>query len=239
MNRAYIGALLWLVGCGGDVEPASQPLAQEEAEEPAAGFVVLDVGPAGRLLGIPHEAPPNADPDRVVTLRVEPASLAPELDGLAVLDARFVGDGLVLIDTEHALLHRGALGSAGEMVTLDVSVHGPIAVRDTTVAYTVGEAPFLEVARADVETGLREQLTHDLAPTWNPALGPDGEVYVVSGATGGPRLLRLGEGEPTVIPTERFPASVRAPVVEDGQLIFEDESGERVRLAVPSRGGAR
>ena len=97
------------------------------------------------------------------------------------------------------------------MVTLDVSVHGPIAVRDTTVAYTVGEAPFLEVARADVETGLREQLTHGLAPTWNPALGPDGEVYVVSGATGGPRLLRLGEGEPTVIPTERFPASVRAP----------------------------
>lgn len=234
MNRACIGALLWLVGCGGDVEPTSEPLVRREAPP---GVVVLDVGPAGRLLGVPHEAPPDADPDRVVTLRVEPPSLAPELDGEAALEARFAGGGIVVIGTDHALRHH----RDGEVVTLDEAVHGSVGVRGASLVYTVGDPPFVEVARADVETGLREQVTHDLAPTWNPALGPDGEIYFVSGATGGPRLLRLAEGarEPETIPTERFPSSVRAPVVEDGALIFEDETGAEVRLPVPARGGAR
>lgn len=241
MSRGLLcGASLWLLGCGSEpTDPARVQAPQVEAEAQVegrdaeeGGWIALDTSPTGRLLGLPHEAPPNADPDRVVTLRVEPATLAPGLDGASVLDARFVDGAVAVITPDHHLeVHRGA-----EVSVVDEAVHGPIGVRGAALVYTIGDPPFLEVARADVRTGERAQVSHDLAPTWNPALGPDGEIYVVSGATGGPRLLRLGDGEPEVIETERFPSSVRASRVEGGDLIFEDEAGDEVRLAI---GGGR
>lgn len=215
-------ALAAAAGCADPEQPAATaPLA--EAARP--GELVLDTradGAAlfGRLLPVPA----NADPDRRLALRVHPESLAPALDGATALDARFVDGGLVVVTEAHALAFHG--GSDAASAILDTRVEGPLSVRGADVAYVRGAWPELEVARANVQTGVASPVTDGLAPTWNPALAGDGSIVFVSGATGGPKLLRAdAAGRITELPATRFPASAVAPRVVDGRLEFEDEAG--------------
>ena len=225
--RALTWVALMVAGASacGEADPAGEAAAAVVAA-PAPGEIVLDAradGAAlyGRLLPVP----PDADPDRRLALRVAPVAIAPSLNGTTVLDARFVeGGGIAVLTEAHALAVHAAPDAAAAI--LDTEVEGPLSVAGTEIAYVRGEWPTLEVAWADARTGETRQLTHGLAPTWNPAIAGDGSVVFVSGATGGPELLRVDRsGAIGEIPATRFPASATAPRVIDGTLVFEDEAG--------------
>lgn len=202
--------------------PAPQP---PVIEAPFDADRVLDRGPKGaRILGRLEPYPPNADPERVLVIRVEGSPLAAELDGARVTDARFVGDAIVTITPDHLLRLHTKSGST----VLDTEAYGPISVAGSRIAYVRGEMPFFELASADVETGVATVLTHEMAPVWSPALTPDGDSIVfVSGVEGKPRLYRMTkDGAPEALPeTARTPTSPVAPYFEDGLLVFEDEQG--------------
>lgn len=221
------------------------------AHEPAApDELVLDQRPDGaRLVGHPEPRLPHADPERVVALRVLRGgdSIAEEvdasLDGARVLDARFVGDAILTIGADHVMrVHRG-----GDATPLDTGAYGPLSVVGTRVAYARGEAPSLELARADVATLEADVLTAHMAPVWSPALSPDGRAIVfVSGVDGSPRLYRVeGDGPPRALPdVGRFPTAPTPPRFEDDLYVFEDHLGtawvdlEAGRI-VRTGGGAR
>jgi hypothetical protein len=220
-----LGALL--AGCAGDVQPAQGALG--DVEETLGDAPRLVAGGEEELLdrradgaaifGRMEPAVEDADPERVLVLRAS----VPGLDGLRVLDARFVDGGVVVIGADHVL----RLLAAGDVRTLDENVYGPLSVAGDRVAYTRGEMPVLELARADLSSGEVAALTTDMAPVWSPALSADGrEVIFVSGASGSPRLCRLGANGVVVLPeVERFPSSPRAPRWEGDELRFEDEEG--------------
>lgn len=244
LTCAVLSATAILAGCAETDEVGASTVAL--TPELAPGEILLDARPDGAaLFGRPLPAPPNADPDRRLSLRVEPAGLSPDLSGAVVLDARFVEAGLAVLTESHALmLHSGGPESA--TITLDTEVEGPLSVEGDQIAYVRGAWPALEVARADASTGQARAVTHDLAPTWNPALTPDGAIIFVSGATGGPKLLRAEpSGGIVELPATRFPASATAPRVVDGALVFEDEAGAawldlssgRVERSIEGRGG--
>lgn len=240
---AAVAASSLLAGCDGDEPDPGATTAAQHSEALGEGQVLLDARADGaRLVGRPLPVPDNADPDRVVSLEAQPRDIAPQLDGQRVLDARFVEGALLVLGADHVLrVHRG-----GASERLDTQVHGPLGVSGAAVTYVRGQAPQTEVVRADVSSGSTTQVTRDMAPAWNPALSPDGRtVYFVSGASGQPRLMRTGGGGTVALDTERFPASVTAPRVVDGTLVFEDERGVvwldlatgRVEHAVEGRRG--
>ncbi|MDQ3034264.1 MAG: hypothetical protein M3Y87_17785 [Myxococcota bacterium] len=236
------------VGCG-TAEPARQSEALQTAPAPEVapsegaideprvdGQIVLDERADGaRLIGRIEPVPANADPERAVVLRVlgDGASIAsdidPALDGARILDARFAGNGVVTIGTDHTLRAH----AHGRAIELDTNAYGPLSVAGATVAYVRGHAPMLELARADVSSGTTVALTQDMSPVWSPALTPDGRSIVfVSAAEGTPRFYRIdGDGAPRALPpTTRTPGSPIGPRfetddVEGELLVFDDELG--------------
>jgi hypothetical protein len=218
-----------LVGCTRD-EPA-RPAAQALVAN-APDALTLDARADGaRLLGSLVPVVEGADADRVLVLRVEGAR-APSLDGARVLDARFVGEGLVTLGTDHVLRFHPSLDAQSR--ELDRGAEAPLSVRGLEVAYVRGEMPFFEVALADTATGGVRALTEGFAPAWSPALDGDGSVVFVSSRDGSPRLYRAarGGGVQALAPSARFPTSPFAPVLEGGRLRFADEQGQaEVELA--------
>lgn len=216
-----------------DAAPQRAALSEEAAShagEPQETLLVLDRREDGaRLLGRLEAAVPNGDPDRVLVLRSEPGApprLA-ALEGTRVLDARFVGEHVVVLGADHVLRD---YDGAGERV-LDRDAEPPLTVAGTVVAYVRGAMPFFEVARADVSTGAARALTDGMAPAWSPALSADGrEVVFVSSVTGSPRLHRVDEsGAVTPLaPSARTPSSPEAPRLDGDHLHFRDEAGAAV-----------
>ncbi|MFO0682343.1 MAG: hypothetical protein U0234_09845 [Sandaracinus sp.] len=196
----------------------------ERAEEPEA---LLDARSDGaRLLGIVLAAPLGGDPERVLRVRaerLEPA-LVESLAGQRVLDARFAGEGVVMLGVDHVLRF---FSPEGEGTAIDAQAQPPLSVAGARVAYARGEMPFFELARADLATGAVVTLTEGLAPVWSPALSEDGTaVAFVSSASGRPRLMRLEpDGSLVTLPAARFPTSPRAPRWVGRTLTFEDERG--------------
>lgn len=231
-----VALTLALGACTSDAPSASAPAALIETPAPAEGPLgwlpeereqLLDHRADGAaLFGVVLAAPLDGDPERVLRLRVAPPNAAPEsaLDGRRVLDARFAGDGVVTLGVDHVLRFADARGAETD---LDARAEGPLSVVGEVVAYTRGEMPLFELARANVRTGAVEPLTNDLAPVWSPALSEDGRsVAFVSSASGHPRLMRLdANGALHAVASERFPTSPRAPRWEGDVLTFEDERG--------------
>lgn len=201
---------------------------QAPTHQVGAVDVVLDERPDGaRLLGHVLPTPAGTDADRVLAVVFEDAGHAATLAGHAqVIDARFVGDWIALIEPTHTLL---AIDPRGERETrvLDEGVEAPLAVRGEDLVYARGDMPFFELARADVSSGVVTALTEGWAPAYSPAIEEDGAVVFVSTREGRPRLHRVrrdGRVE-ALAPSVRTPSSPRAPTVERGRLRFEDERG--------------
>ena len=191
--------------------------------EPAVP-VPLDEG----IAAVPLPVPPNADPDRVLALS-EPVADLPA--GFELLDARRVGDAVVVIHRNHTLWRHTDDGRE----QLDEQAEAPISVQGPSIAYARGEMPEFEIAMiADVATGTVTTLTEGYGPAWNPALGPDGSVVFVSGREGVPHLYRVAAGAaPEQLPDRgAFPASLRAPTFDGETFRFEDEAGQSHELHV-------
>ena len=215
------------------------PVALEVAPLLDEGEVLLDRRDDGAaLIGRVMPVPEGSDADRVLTLRS--VGLDASLDCAAVLDARFVADGLVVLRADHVLVahHDGAA------IELDAQVEGPLSIAGTRVAYVRGEFPELELALSDARSGEARVLTQGMAPAWSPALSPDGsEIVFVSGARGTPRLHLVDTrgGAPRALPpSERFPTAPVAPRwAEYGTRVPAIESGPSTcassSSAAPSR----
>lgn len=234
-------------GRGGDVAARGAPLRGTEAAPVPQGSdahdhdahaddgLVLDRrGDGATLRGVPVPLPPETDADRVLVLQAELQGRAidPTLDGARVLDARFVGArAVVTVGADHVL----RVHEDGAAIELDRDVEAPLSVSGTVLAYGRGDMPFFELARADVATRTTSAWTSGMAPVWSPALSADGrEAIFVSGASGAPRLHRIGaNGVATALAeAAAFPSSLRAPRWEGGTLRFEDESGRAWSLEV-------
>lgn len=218
-----------------------EPTSAREAEAPPAPApleVVLDVRADGaRLLGRVLPAPPDSDADRVLEGSLEGAPIEGVEPLLSrVIDARFFGDGVLVLDARHVL----SLVRDREARELDRGVEAPLAVRGATLVYARGEMPFFELARIE-GVGAPHTLTEGYAPAYSPAIGEDGSVVFVSTRAGRPRLYRASLGgriEP-LAETARTPSSPRAPSLERGLLTFEDERGEvTIALDPPQRAEA-
>lgn len=175
-------------------------------------------------------APIDADPDRVVTLRVDGF---PELDDIRALDATFVGEGVVVLGTDHRLRFLAQPGAAP--VELDERVDPPLASHGTRLAYARGEMPFFAIVRLDVRVGTPEAVTDETRSCWSPAIAADGSLAYACTHDGRPRLfVRDGQGE-RALPTERFPTSPLAPRFDGAHLAFTDEAGA---VVIDARTGA-
>ncbi|UJR79919.1 TolB family protein [Sandaracinus amylolyticus] len=222
LRIALVSCLVLALGACGR---ADAPAARESAPLLDDGEVLLDRRDDGAtLIGRLVPVPEGSDADRVLTLGT--SGLDGAFDGTAVLDARFVAGGLVVLRADHVLVaHRD-----GATIELDTQVEGPLSIAGTRVAYVRGEFPELELAIADARSGQARVLTQGMAPAWSPALSPDGsEIVFVSGVHGSPRLHRVDTrgGAPRALPpSERFPTAPVAPRwTADGTLHFEDERG--------------
>lgn len=212
MTRTSVLSLLCAaLGCA--EAPASAPSPLASAPNVGADEVLLDARGAEVITGRPEPAPEGSDADRVLVAR------GAGLDGRRVLDARFVGDAVVVLDADHGLR---VLDAAGERL-LDRPAEAPLSVAGDAIAYVRGEMPFFEVARAVPATGEVRALAPDLRPAWSPALSPDGrEVVFATSATGTPRLHRVGHG---FVDAPRVPTMPGGPAWRGGALVLWDEAG--------------
>lgn len=195
----------------------------EGGVSPDSPVVLLDSRQGATLSGRLEAPIPHTDADRV--LRLEATGPLDALSGERILDARFVDGGVVVLDVDHTLYFQDDTGTS---IALDGDVYGPLTVAGAYVAYVHGGPPDLELARADVRTGVVERLTTAMAPVWSPALSEDGrEVIFVSGVEGAPRLYRVNaQGVVMALATSpRTPSSPTPPVWRGTTLIFEDEAG--------------
>lgn len=198
----------------------------------------LDEGRAIHVRVLP--APVDADPDRVVTLRVDGF---PELDGVEALDAAFVGEGVAVVGTDHRLRWYAHPGAAP--VELDERVEPPLSSEGTRLAYARGEMPFFAIVRLDVKVGAPEAVTDETRSCWSPAIAADGSLaYVCTQADAtnqGRPTLFVRDGQATgaqgerALPTERFPTSPVAPRFDGARLAFGDEAGA---VVIDTRTGA-
>lgn len=210
-------------------EPASAPQpsganGSAPRHQVLATDVVLDSRSDGaRILGRALPPIPNSDADRVLVMSLEGVVSPTAARFEHVLDARFVGADIVVIDAQHVLwVLRGE-----DAIELDRDVEAPLAVRGDDLVYARGDMPLFELARADVARGQVTVLTEGYAPAYSPAIGEDGSVVFVSTREGQPRLHRVspGAGVEALPLTQRTPSSPRAPQLERGRLTFEDELG--------------
>ena len=225
------------MACGREPAPeaSTAPLTvpSTPTRAPGEALASLDEGRAIHVRVLP--APVDADPDRVVTLRVDGF---PELDGVEALDAAFVGDGVAVVTTDHRLRWYAQPGAAP--VELDERVEPPLASEGTHLAYARGEMPFFAIVRLDVTVRTPETITDETRSCWSPAIAADGSLaYVCTHADetnqGRPTLfVRDGQGE-RALPTERFPTSTVAPRFDGARLAFGDEAGA---VVVDARTGA-
>lgn len=212
--------LLVLCGCPTAEDADATPLPLIAATDGVLVDLADDVRAIqARVLPVPA----NADPDRVLAIRVDGY---PELDGAEALDARFVAGGVVVLGADHVLRFYTQPGAAP--VALDDQVEPPLAVGGVHVAYARGEMPFFEIARVDVTTGGIEALTSGLAPCWSPALTPDGARAAFACSHEGETRLFLHEGQPQLMPRARFPTGPSAPRFDGERLAFTDEEGAAV-----------
>lgn len=238
MHRSLL-TLSLLVACGREPAPeaSTAPLTVPSTPTRAPGETLgsLDEGRAIHVRVLP--APVDADPDRVVTLRVDGF---PELDGVEALDAAFVGDGVAVVTTDHRLRWYAQPGAAP--VELDERVEPPLSSEGTRLAYARGEMPFYAIVRLDVTVGTPEAITDEARSCWSPAIAADGSLaYVCTQADatnqGRPTLFVRdagGQGE-RALPTERFPTSPVAPRFDGARIAFGDEAGA---VVVDARTGA-
>lgn len=231
-----------LVACGREPAPeaSTAPLTVPSTPTRAPGETLgsLDEGRAIHVRVLP--APVDADPDRVVTLRVDGF---PELDGVEALDAAFVGDGVAVVTTDHRLRWYAQPGAAP--VELDERVEPPLSSEGTRLAYARGEMPFYAIVRLDVTVGTPEAITDEARSCWSPAIAADGSLaYVCTQADAtnqGRPTLFVRDGQATgaqgerALPTERFPTSPVAPRFDGARLAFGDEAGA---VVVDARTGA-
>ncbi len=223
---------------GGCTRSEAGPVAAERplgsSPEARAEEVVLDRRADGaRIVGQLRPAPPGSDADRVLVIRLERdgRQLMPAFEGARVLDARFVGERLVVLGDDHVLR---VAGEGEQLVELDRNAEAPLAVRGEQVAYVRGDMPFFEVALADLATGAVRAITEGYAPAWSPALSDDGSIVFVSSREGSPRLHRAQpDGQVVALaPSPRTPSSPEAPWLErtqTGELLhFRDEEGPAV-----------
>lgn len=248
--RSVVAWAAWMslglvVGCRPAAEQTEKTEGRAQAQIAAAlgrGAVMLDRSASGAvLLGQPRPVPADTDGARVLSLRwLDERGVTVPTDALGdVEDARFVpGEtGLVAVRENAELVLLDAPGANARVLGRDA--HGPLSVAPHAVAFAQGQPPELEIARADLRSGVVRAVTVGQAPCWSPALSPDGdavlyvsatsglpELYVVRGNAAPRRLSRRAEGE--IVP---FPTSPRAPTwVGDehrGTLSFGDETGER------------
>lgn len=211
-------------------DPASATRAALEPASPRSPRVVLDARASGeRLEG--RRLPPPLRSDALPHYELSSAGL----EGLVVLDARFVEGGVVVVTPEQVLRF---LPTRSAPVDLDHGVWPPIAAAHDVLAYARGLPPDLDIARSGLAAGTATQLTHGLAPAYSPALSPDGsELLFVSSALGEPRLYALdahGHAE-ALAATARTPSGPTAPQWDGATLRFEDEHGT---VALAPRTGA-
>lgn len=178
------------------------------------------------------EAPPNADPDRAIVLD-EPLEDLPI--GFQLLAAHRIGDGLLVLQTNHELWWRDANGAR----RIERDVEAPLSVRGRRVAFARGDMPdfeivMLELAGSGRSVDFIRPLTAGFAPTWNPALGPAGDVVFVSGRSGEAELYRVRPGETPVklVLEGSFPSSIEAPRYDGVSLRFHDEHGAEHTLRI-------
>ncbi len=191
--------------------------------DPVGAELELDARADGsRLYGTLLPAPEGTDADRVIDAAWRDASGAITSIG-RVLDARFVGADVVLVDPTHTLvvLHDGT------RTELDRMAEAPLAVRAGAVVYARGDMPFFELARLELSSRAIAALTDGYAPAYSPAIDADGSIVFVSSRDGSPRLhrVRVGGDIEALPSTRRTPSSPRAPRLENGRLTFDDERG--------------
>ena len=237
MTRRFV----WLglcVACSAPPEAATSPKPESsevsssptaDAPSDATPRDTLTVAGARAHLA---EAPSNADPDRAIVLD-EPLDDLPI--GFPLLEAHRIGDGLLVLQTNHELWWRDANGAR----RIERDVEAPLSVRGRRVAFARGDMPdfeivMLELAGSDRSVDFIRPLTAGFAPTWNPALGPAGDVVFVSGRSGEAELYRVRPGETPVklVLEGSFPSSIEAPRYDGVSLRFHDEHGAAHTLPI-------
>ncbi len=213
MRSLFSFLALLALGCAEAPADGRASLADAPLPATAADEVILDLRGDAAIVGQVQAAPEGTDADRVLVLR------GAGLDGRRALDARFVGEAVVVLGADHVL---SVVDAHGERA-LDERAEAPLSVAGEAVAYVRGEMPDFEVARAVPATGEVRALAPQLRPAWSPALGPDGRaVLFATSATGTPRLHRTDRG---YLATSRFPTMPGGPAWRGEQLVLEDEAG--------------
>ncbi|GMV40565.1 MAG: hypothetical protein AMXMBFR64_22810 [Myxococcales bacterium] len=210
--------------------PAERPL-------PAFAGLLLDVDGDRILVGTPLPAPENADPMMEMTVRllVRGVPTPWPLDDRPLSHARLLPGGAL------GITMRGDLVVADATVTrVDGEAIGPVGASadGRTLVYCKGEAPSLEVWRADYDGGWTTRpVTTAMAPTWSPAVSGDSVVYA-SAHSGVAALWRADGGAPrqltnrdvTFTPGQAphldpFPASLTPTLFDGDRIVFEGEQG--------------
>ncbi|MCB9614530.1 MAG: hypothetical protein H6722_18990 [Sandaracinus sp.] len=207
---------------------AAPPSAPESPEVPPSEAARPDVVEA--VLGARAHlapAPVDGDPDRVIVLD-EPLGDLPA--GYRLLEAHRVGDGLLILQTNHELWWR----AEGQARRIEREVEAPLSVRGRQVAFARGEMPDFEIVTYDLDADFVRPLTEGFAPTWNPALGPSGDVIFVSGRDGTPALYRVrpGEAPRRLLDDGAFPSWIEAPIHDGVTLRYRDHDGVEHAIAI-------
>ncbi len=224
--------LAFAAGC----DEVSQPSSDMRTAALESG-VTLDVSADGQVLGGEVEPVlPNTDAMRVVTIDRTPNGV--ELNGRRVLDARMVGNDVLVIDPDHTLRRIGQ-----QAAVVDRDVWPPLSIENGRVAYVKGHAPDLQLTIADLATLRKTVPMPSLLTVWSPALSEDGDEVVFGASVNGQaKIVHLDvSGETHIIDAKgRVPSSPIAPKWQDDRVTFHDEAGEfTVALAPSTKGGAR
>lgn len=211
--KRVLSLILLALGCAEPAAAGRAGLTEAPPPATAADEVILDLRGDAAIVGRLEPAPPGSDADRVLVLR------GAGLDGRRALDARFVGDAVVVLGADHVL----TLVDGARETALDEHAEAPLSVAGEAIAYVRGEMPDFEVVRAVPATGEVRALAPQLRPAWSPALSEDGrEVVFATSAAGTPRLHRTGRG---YVGGARFPTMPGGPAWRGDALVLEDERG--------------
>lgn len=254
MRIAHASALLLaitlsLLGCDPqDRAPASSTASASLTQDKTASLSTMQsmMGSNERLLAVSDEgalcfgiSQPiilNADPPRVFQARCLPpgdAKASPLPDELGLVeDVRFFpGEQTALFMTED---HRLLQWQKGALTTLDEGAYGPISVSPSGryIAYLKGLEPSFEVVLFDRVAKKTSTPGSELGGSWSPAVGDEGQVVMMSAATGYGELYLVKPNEPPKQLTGReqgqqlaTPTGPSAPLLKGNTLFFEDAQG--------------